>query len=275
MTVDLPTQLDQLAAAALKWEYLLYIAVFYLVAWVIHRLAGRLANRLVRLTRLASRQGRLKQERQQTLRGLFAGLINFFVFTLATLFSLALFVDAATLIWMVGLFSAAFGLGARPLVSDFLSGVSFIFEDTFDVGEKVEFLGAPGGTVEGVIEEVYLRTTLVRAPTGELFTVPNGEIRVVRNFSRGRFSRADIRLKVAADDLSRAVPLLTALGVEAVNLLPNLLEPWQVIGADSAMGQETELTLIAKARFGKAAEMRPNMLALIQERLAEAGITLL
>ncbi|GAB4473896.1 MAG: hypothetical protein Kow00124_13340 [Anaerolineae bacterium] len=274
LTADLPARLDQLAAAA-KWEYLLYIAAFFLAAWVIHRLAGRLANRLVRLTRLASRQGRLKQERQQTLRGLFAGLISFFVFAFATLFSLALFVDAATLIWMVGLFSAAFGLGARPLVSDFLSGVSFIFEDTFDVGEKVEIVGAPGGTIEGVIEEVYLRTTLVRAPTGELFTVPNGEIRVVRNFSRGRFSRADIKLKVAADDLSRAVALLSALGVEAVNLLPNLLEPWQVIGADSAMGQETELTLIAKARFGKAAEMRPNMLALIQERLTEAGITLL
>jgi hypothetical protein len=64
------------------------------------------------------------------------------------------------------------------------------------------------------------------------------------------------------------------LGREAVSLLPNLLEPWQVISENGTIGQQTELTLLAKARFGKAAEMRPRLLALVQERLAEAGITL-
>jgi hypothetical protein len=40
------------------------------------------------------------------------------------------------------------------------------------------------------------------------------------------------------------------------------------------IGQQTELTLLTKARFGKAAEMRPRLLALVQERLAQAGIVL-
>jgi small-conductance mechanosensitive channel len=50
---------------------------------------------------------------------------------------------------MVGLFAAAFGLGARPLVSDYLTGVGFLFEDTFDVGEKVDILGNEGGGGNG------------------------------------------------------------------------------------------------------------------------------
>ena len=195
--------------------------------------------------------------------GLIAGAIAFAALTAAILASMSLFVDTNTLIWIVGLFSAAFGLGARPLVSDFLSGVGFIFEDTFDVSDKVEFPGL-----------VNLRTTVIRSPSGESYTVPNGEIRVVRNFSRGLFSIANIKIKLATADLGRAIPLLEALGNEAVGLLPNLLEPWQVISETGEMGQQTDLTLMAKARFGKAGEMRPRLLELVQEQMVEAGIDL-
>jgi hypothetical protein len=47
-----------------------------------------------------------------------------------------------------------------------------------------------------------------------------------------------------------------------------------VISKYGEMGQQTELTLLAKARFGKAAELRPRLLALVQEHLAEADIQL-
>jgi small-conductance mechanosensitive channel len=66
----------------------------------------------------------------------------------------------------------------------------------------VELLGS-GGNVEGVIERVYLRITQVRAPSGELITVPNGEIRLVRNYSRGLFSLGDVRIKIQTADLAQ------------------------------------------------------------------------
>ena len=47
-----------------------------------------------------------------------------------------------------------------------------------------------------------------------------------------------------------------------------------MISETGTIGQQTVLTLLAKARFGQAAEMRPRLLALVQERLAEAGIAL-
>ena len=245
------------------------IVVFYVIAWIVHRLAPRLARRMVRLNRFARPARQFRQERQTTLNGLIASAITMAAFALATFFSLSLFVSANTLIWVIGLFSAAFGLGARPLVNDFLSGLSLIFEDTYDVGEKLEVMG-----VEGVVEAVNVRTTLLRAPTGALYVVPNGDVRLIRNFSRGRFSMAPITIKLAAADLADAVPLLETLGVEAVDVLPNLLEPWKVISESGTIGHATDLTLLAKARFGKAAEMRPRLLALVQDRLAEAGIEL-
>jgi hypothetical protein len=52
------------------------------------------------------------------------------------------------------------------------------------------------------------------------------------------------------------------------------LESWQVISETGTLGAHTELTLLAKASFGQAAELRPHLLALVQERLAEADIVL-
>lgn len=262
--------LIKLVATDVWWSYLFRIGLNLFVAWIFHRLSGKFAHRLLNLNRFAPRRSRARVERLHTLQALLSSAFSFLAFFIATLLSLSLFVDSDTLVWMVGLFSAAFGLGARPLLSDFLTGVGFLFADPFDVGEKVELIG-----IEGVVEAVNLRNTLLRAATGELYIVPNGEIRVVRNFSRGRFSMSNITIKVQASDLARTLSLLTELAGEAMHRLPNLLEPWQIISETGAMGQQTELTLIAKARFGRAAEMRPRLLALVQEWLDQNDIELM
>ena len=251
------------------WSVLARIVAFYVAAWVAHLLSRRVARRLVLLSRLAPQTRRPRSQRRQTLRNLFASAITVAAVVLASLATLGQFVDANTLVWMVGLLSAGFGLGARPLISDVLAGINLIFEDSYAVGEKVELLG-----VEGVVEKVNLRTTLLRSPQGELYVVPNGEVRLVRNFSRGSFSPANVKFKVPSSRLDQALPLLEELGQEAVHLLPNLLETWQVISESGKVGQVTELTLIARARFGKSAESRPRMLALVQSRLCDVGIEL-
>lgn len=245
-----------------------------LAAWLVHRLARPLARRVVRLDRVTGNGPARRAERRETLQGLVADIISFFAFATAALIVVQRLFDVSseTLIWTVSLFSAAFGFGARPLISDILAGMSFIFEDAFAVGEKVGLHSGAENAVEGVVEAVRLRTTRIRASTGELCVIPNGEIRALRNYSRGRFSTANVTLRLPSDDLLRALPLLEALGQEAVELLPNLIEPWQVISQSGEIGDETELTLVAKARFATGADLRPKLLALVKARLSEAGI---
>lgn len=248
---------------------LFVIVLFFVAAWIIYRFSRRISRRIIKIGRFTPRHKEIRAERQLTLQSLLASGISIFAVTMAFVASLALFVDFDSLLWVIGLFTAGFGLGARPIISDFLTGISFIFEDTFDVGEKVEILN-----VEGVIEAVNLRTSSLRAPTGELYIVPNGEIRLVRNFSRGRFSTIKVTLRLPSEDLGHALPLLEDMANDAVIQLPNLLEPWQVLSESGLIGQHTELTLVAKARFGHGAEMRPRLLALVQEKLTEENIQL-
>ena len=248
------------------------IIVYFLFAWILSLISNKIAIRLMRNEETIRHGRQVNLKRKNTIQSLVASAISLLSFLTALLLSLGLFIGTDTLVWMVGLFSAAFGLGARPLISDYLSGIGFIFEDTFSVGEKVEFPAAY--PVEGVIESISLRTTSIRANSGELYVVPNGEIRTIRNFSRGKFSLANITIKIASDDLGRALPFLEELSNEAVMLLPNLLEKWLVVSETGIIGHETELTLVAKAKFGMASEMRPRLLTLIQERFLEENIPL-
>ena len=247
--------------------------MFYIVlAWFVAFLLKVMAYWLIKLGRLAPQRRKLSLERQKTLNSLLSSTIDLVIIILTIVACMRLFVDPNTVAWVMGLFSAAFGFGARVVIGDYLSGLNFLFEDTFAVGEKIEVTGIR--PIEGVVEALNLRTTMMRSPSGELYVVPNGEIRAVRNFSRGKFSIANITIKILASDLGNAHTTLEALGEEAVILLPNLVEPWQVTSLVEVTGQYTELTLIAKARFGKAADMRPRLLALVQERLSEANIEL-
>lgn len=270
---------------------LVFIGFVFLLAFIVHRLAWHTAGALLHSSvwsrvflwsshRLSSSRFKLdvtdaviRAERQQTIQHLVASMISVAAFTIAALCSLGQFLSGESLALFAGLFTAAFSLGARPLIGDILAGISFIFEDNFDVGEKVEIIN-PGVRLEGIIENMSLQTSAIRAISGELYIVPNSEIRILRNFSRARFSTAHIKLKLATADLKRALPLLTDLGIEAATQLPHLLEPWHVISETGGLGEHTELTLLAKANFGQAAELRPHLQALVQEQLARADIAL-
>lgn len=270
---------DAVASAMARLPHWAQMAVTLLVpfvlAWAVARASGPLARRIVRVAGWT--QGRTgRSARRVTIEGLIRDLIRITAYGSAILVAMANsgFVDPTTLVWVVGLLSAGIGLGARPVISDYFAGLTFIFGDRFAVGEKISLLGAAPGEVEGVVEKVTLSALHLRATTGELLVVPNGEVRVVRNFSRGLFSSASVRIRVKATDLAKTLAALEAMQDEALAALPNLIERWQVISEDGLIAQETQLLLVAKARFGSAALMRPRLLAFLHERLADAHVAL-
>ncbi len=256
-------------AATAPWvQRTVYVALLFFGAWLVHLLSGRLAHML-------AHSGR-RPERREVVAGVLSDLISVLAVVVASILALASAesIQADDVIWVVGLLSAGFGLAARPLISDYFSGMSFIFGDRFSVGEKLGFPGLPGGEVEGVVERVNLTNLHIRAHSGELFIIPTGEVRVIRNFSRGLYSMANVKLRVASVDLERTLAALDAFRDEAVVRIENLIEPWEVISETGEIGDDTVLTLVIKARFARAATLRPRILAFLQRRLAEANIAL-
>ena len=242
--------------------YALQIIGIFLITVVVIFLAPRLARWLIRVLRLTSADGQLTPARRRTLQQLLTSLVSFVAVAIAMLAILWLFLGSQQLIWIVGLFSAAFGLAARGMVADVLTGMTFIFRNTIAHGEKVEFV-VGGKTYEGTIEEVNVRSTLLRAPTGELYTIPNGEIVVIRNFTRAQYSVARLTFRVATQDLMAALETLQALGEESVGFVPQLVEPWRVYVSEEAVGKSVSITVDARLTFGEAARRTPERAALI------------
>jgi small conductance mechanosensitive channel len=251
-----------------NWITSLTLALVYLfTGFIAARLLPPLVGTIVVSAADARTSAGLSPRRRDTLRGLAKHLTQTILISVFGILILALFIDHAGLFTFLGLFSAAVGLGARPLVQDYISGVVFIFEDQYNVGEKVEIFG-----IEGTVIDVNLRTTILRAPSGELYIIPNGEVRVVRNFGRGQFSLASIRVVVRSAQLEQAMALLETLAPTLPTLVPELIEPPRILSEDGTLSDRVGLTIFAKALFAQGVEARRKLLRIVQEALAKAEI---
>jgi small conductance mechanosensitive channel len=243
------------------------VVSYFLVAWILVVVGTRLVRPLVISRYQMSRRRSVSERRVATLSRLVTDTFRVLVFAIAAILSLSLYVDSTGLLTFLGLFSAAFGLGARPLVSDYISGMIFLFEDQYAIGEKVEICG-----IEGIVEDVNLRTTYLRAPSGELFIIPNGDIRNIRNFARGTFSLGTVEVLVKTSQLDEASQVLNQVVERAAQEIVDLIEPPQIVSEDGVMGTHTRFTIVAKARYGHGAAVRRQLLIMLQEALTAAGV---
>jgi small-conductance mechanosensitive channel len=104
-------------------------------------------------------------------------------------------IDIGPLIAGAGVVGLAIGFGAQTLVKDIISGVFFLIDDAFRVGDYVE-----AGNAKGTVEQISLRSMKLRHPRGMVFTIPYGGLKILQNFSRDYIiSKLDFRVRYDAD----------------------------------------------------------------------------
>jgi small conductance mechanosensitive channel len=174
----------------------------------------------------------------------------------------------------------ALGFGAQRMVQDLMGGMFVIAERQYGYGDVIRVL-SPGSTtgVLGTVEDVTLRITRLRTPSGELLVVPNGDIRQVVNLSRD-WARAviDVPVPVGAD-LKRVTEALRDVCRAAFNeagLHELLLDAPTVMGVESIELDHVNIRVVARTLPGKqfdaARRLREHLAdALQQVALADAG----
>ena len=109
----------------------------------------------------------------------------------------------------LGIGGIALGLGAQSLVRDVINGLFILVENQYGRGDLVTV-----GGVQGWVEDVNLRRTVLRDAEGTLYTVPNGEVKVTGNLTRG-YSGINILVPLwATSDLDRAMATIDEIGQE-------------------------------------------------------------
>ena len=141
---------------------------------------------------------------------------------------------SAPLLTGAGIAGIAIGFGAQTLVRDVLSGFFLILEDQVRVGD----FAAINGTGRAV-EQLNLRTIVLRDVQGTVHVFPNGAINTLANQSKD-FSRYIIDLNISYDedpdrvsDIAREVDRELEERSDASNLY--ILEPIQILGVDGIL----------------------------------------
>jgi small-conductance mechanosensitive channel len=165
------------------------IAIILVLAVVVSWL-GNLAVRRVRRRLESGPTGTqtgemMALQRSVTLTSVMVTAVRIVVWTLAVLLILGeLGINLGPLLAGAGIVGVALGFGAQSLVRDFLAGFFILFENQYLVGEQVE-ISAVGGTVRGRVEVLTFRTTWIRDQDGRIAAIPNGNVQVMSNLSRG------------------------------------------------------------------------------------------
>ena len=203
------------------------------------------------------RQGVLDAEavarlkRQNTAVTLGRNALRYLIFAGIALFILSIFIgNPLPATAGVTVLAATVGFGAQSLLRDIIAGFSIVFEGQYNVGDFVEIEPTKAA---GLVEELGLRTTKIRALSGELIFVPNGTITGVRNYISGE-QRFTIEVQVSK---SEAVDGIIASLGEASSLY---LIPPRLVGREETNGR-TRLRILAG--------VLPSMAWLVEENLTE------
>ena len=215
----------------------------------------------------------LRPERRLTLQQIIGSILAVLALGVATVLAIGQFVPRADLAVVVAALTSGLTWGARLPIGDVLGGISNIFETNVSVGERIRYKQF-AEQVEGQVEDVDLRFLNVRADSGELTSIPHGELRIFRNFSRGETSGVYATFPVRARDLNRAVALLTELAGESPVLTTQLVEPWHVMSLDGRLGDVTAVSLFGRTTPGNEDDLQLALHTIVQLRFAAAGIPL-
>src|SRR6266705_4195962 len=100
--------------------------------------------------------------------------------------------DVKPLLAGAGLLGVVLGFGAQTLIRDVIAGFFILVENQFSVGELIEVNGNAA-----TVEDLTVRCTRLRDFNGFVHFVPNGEMKIVTNRSRG-WTRIAVDLPIAA-----------------------------------------------------------------------------
>jgi small-conductance mechanosensitive channel len=183
----------------------------------------------------------------------------------------AMGVNIGPLIAGAGVFGLAIGFGAQTLVRDIISGVFFLMDDAFRVGDYLEVSGT-----KGMVEHISLRSLRLRNPRGMVNFIPFGDIKLVTNLSRDYvIMKLDFRVRYDADveKIRKIIKKKVYMPISNnPELGPKLLEPIKSQGVrqmdDSAMVMRVKY----KTKPGDQFQIRKEVYRLMQEAFREADI---
>ena len=191
------------------------ILIILVIFYSIYRFGGKLIDKIIRKAVVA--KGFLTPEaekkREDTLIVVFEDTLKVIIWIAAILMIVSeLGVNIGPLLAGAGVIGLAVGFGAQYIIRDFFTGLFIILENQYRVGDVVCI-----GTVCGTVEDINLRATIIRDIDGAVHHIPNGEIKIATNKTKG-FARINLVIGVSYDtNIDKVKNIINKVGQEMAN----------------------------------------------------------
>jgi moderate conductance mechanosensitive channel len=203
----------------------------WLLAWLALRLVRITADRIEKSVDDGDDSvTTLREKRGRTVSQLLRSVGRVVIVTIAVLLTFNVFINIAPILAGAGILGLAISFGAQSLVRDIISGFFILVEDQFAVGDVIEAAGK-----NGVVEKMTMRVVILRDLEGTMHVIPNGELKVVSNRTRG-WARAVVDIAVPyTEDVDR---ILNVVRDEAAQFSTDPIWSVQLDGPVEVLGIE-------------------------------------
>ena len=290
---------NRAVAEVLNWLVGIPLAILLILlgAWIVGRVAKRLLLRGIRRIMGPDRktpQQRLQQiglaldqpdldpdeaariahrrtARAESVASVVGSTVTVVVWTIAVILVLGeVGLNLGPFIAGAGIVGVALGFGAQSLVKDCITGLFMLMEDQYGIGDVVDL-----GEAVGTVEEIALRTTVLRGLDGTVWHVPNGEIARVGNKSQ-LWSTALVDVDVAYDaDLTQVREVLLGTAHEICRdeaWSDRVLEEPEILGVETLGADGITLRMIVKTAPGAQWALQRALREGFKHALDEAGV---
>ena len=202
------------------WKHLIDTSIVIAVGLVFYWIGPMVVNWLMTNVFVTHYQRTLHrkdlEKRQRTLTAMFTNVWRILVVAISLYFASVAIVGQdkaptlfAPLFASAGIIGVAIGFGAQSIVKDFLSGIFLITENQYRVGVVIEIDGA-----RGTVEQIGVRSTVLRDVDGNVHYIPNGMVQHVVNKTMG-YSVSRFTVAVAPDtNIDAAAKQINQIGLK-------------------------------------------------------------
>lgn len=251
-----------LFTAFVLWELFKYATEAYMYRIAQKNLAGRGDKRTA---------GSIA-ERFDTLMPMIRVTVATIIAVIAALIALdQLGVNTAPLLAGASVLGLAISFGSQALVKDIVSGIFYLADDAFRVGEYIRC-----GQAEGTVEGFTLRSIRLRHPNGQIQVIPFGELGQISNYSRD-WAAVKFNLRFARDtDLEKLREATTKVGADMMTepeLKADILEPIKIHSVAEVSDNALVVRFKLKTRPGNIASIQDRTLRQMLKEMPNLGIT--
>lgn len=238
---------------------LLYIILGIIIYIIIKKIINNLSKKIKTAKGL--------NKRKDTIVSLITNLIKYIIAILAILSILGVYgVDTTSILASLGIAAAIIGLAFQDIAKDFINGISFIFDNEYAVGDHVKING-----FEGDVIELGLRSTKIKAYTGEILILSNSTINEVINYSLSNANLV-IDINVSYDtDIDFLEKVLNGLKTDIKNY-DEVIGEFNLLGVNELSSSSVVYRVSVECKSMTQFSLKRKLLKLIKQELDKNNI---